>query len=157
MTKVNQPLLLSKIRRENAGEVNNNYLEQLETIINQLVEGTKDLTMSIDYVDAIDEQIAATDTTLYTCPANARSSIITAGNCTNEDASAAELTLNIVKSGGSVAVTNEYVPATSLATKTTKNLTELVNLVLKPGDFISVKADVADRLNLKLALKEVYD
>ena len=110
--------------------------------------------MSISYIDAVSEQLPATDTTIYTCPATVSSAHIQFANVTNEGASTT-IVVNIVQSGGSVAVTNQYVATKTVDTLLTNGLTGIVNAVLKPGDFISAIAGAADSLNLKLGIKEI--
>lgn len=115
--------------------------------------------MSVDYVDAVQEQLPASDTTVYTCPASTKA-IITYGICTCEDASASTLTANIVQSGGSAAVTNIYgygnaSAGAAISAGASQSLTNLVGAVLEAGDFISCKAGDADRLNIKFGIKEI--
>lgn len=110
--------------------------------------------MSILYNDYVQEQLPITDTTIYTCPDATSSAHIHFVNCTNEDTTAATITVNIVKSGGSVAATNQYA-VQSIATTESSSLNQIWGAVLKPGDFISAKSSDADRLNLKLSIKEI--
>lgn len=110
--------------------------------------------MAITYVDATQEQLPATNTTIYTCPAYVTSAHVQYANATNEDA-ATTIVINIVKSGGSVAVTNEYVSTTAIVSKATNGLSGIINAVLKPGDFISGIAGDVSRLNVKLGIKEI--
>lgn len=111
--------------------------------------------MSTTNIDAVLEQVPGTDTTAYTAPTTVKYSQIIFGNCTNEDAVDTTLTVNIVQSGGSVAVTNRYFPPTTITAGTSDSLTSIVGAVLAPGDFISCVAGAASRLNLKLGIKEV--
>ena len=112
--------------------------------------------MTILYVDAVSEQLPATDTTLYTAPTGVESVHIIAAIACCEDATGDSITVNIVQSGGSVAVTNQYVQTKAIAAGATENLVDLVGLVLKPGDLISAIAATADRLNVKFSVKEIY-
>jgi hypothetical protein len=112
--------------------------------------------MTITYVDAVSEQLPATDTTIYTCPSSGvGSSHIIYANATCEDATGDDITINIVKSGGAVAVSNQYLQARAIAAGATEVLSEVIGAVLKPGDFISAKATTASRINLKLSIKEI--
>lgn len=111
--------------------------------------------MTIRYVDAVSEQLPATDTTIYTAPSGVESAHVVFGNCTNEDAVDTTLTINVVQSGGAVAVTNRYFPPKTITAGSTDSLSAIVNCVLKPGDFISAVAADAARLNLKLGIKEI--
>ena len=112
--------------------------------------------MSIVYVDAVSEQVPITNTTIYTCPSNAASAHVQFANCTNEDGTSTTISINIVQSGGSVGVTNLYVAPTTVNPNATNGLTGIINAILKPGDFISAIAADADRLNLKVGIKEIY-
>ena len=111
--------------------------------------------MTIIYIDAVSEQLPATDTTIYTCPALTKSAHILYANCTNEDATATTVAINIVQSGEAVAVTNLYVAPTTVAAGQSGGVSGLINAVLKPGDFISGIAGDASRLNVKLGIKEI--
>lgn|SRR3990167_3353726 len=112
--------------------------------------------MTILYEDAVSEQLPATDTTIYTCPATAKTAHIIFANATNEDAANTTVTVNIVQSGGSVAVTNRYIPPTTITAGTSDGLADIISCVLKPGDFISAVAGDASRINLKFGIKEIY-
>lgn len=112
--------------------------------------------MTITYIDKVSEQVPATDTVLYACPSSGVSSAhIIYAQCTCEDAVGDSITVNIVQSGGSVAATNQYLQSKSIAAGASEILSELVGRVLKPGDFISVIAANADRLNLSVGIKEI--
>lgn len=111
--------------------------------------------MTISYVDAVTEQVPASATTVYTCPSTVKSAQIIFANCTNEDASDTTLTVNIAQSGTSVAVTNQYFPSTTITAGTTNGVTSIVGAILNAGDFVSVTAGAADRLNFKLGIKEI--
>ena len=112
--------------------------------------------MSILFKDAVQEQLPATDTTVYTCPTNAVSAQVQFGNCTNEDAVDTTLVVNVVKSGGAVGVTNVYIPSTTITAGTNNSLSSIINMTLMPGDFISAIAGSAAKLNFKLSIKEIY-
>ena len=112
--------------------------------------------MTVIYDDAVQEQLPAADTLVYTAPANCKSAQIVFANCTCEDATGDSISVNIVKSGDTAAVTNLYVKSKAVVAGATSNLTEIVGAVLKPGDFISAAAATADRLNLKIGIKEIY-
>ena len=112
--------------------------------------------MTILYKDEVSEQLPATDTTLYTAPSTVESAHIIGAVVCCEDATGDSITVNIVQSGGSVAVTNQYIQTKAVAAGATENLVDLVGLVLKPSDFISAVAATANRLNVKFAIKEIY-
>ncbi len=114
--------------------------------------------MTISYVDAVSEQLPDTDTTIYTCPVGASSAHIQFANVTNENAgAAATIIVNIVQSGGSVDVSNQYIPIKTIAISSTNGLTGIINAVLKTGDYISAIAGTATSLNLKIGIKEIYN
>lgn len=115
--------------------------------------------MSVVYVDAVSEQLPATDTTIYTCPAG-KVAIITFGLATCEDATGTTLTTNIVQSGATAAVTNIYgygsaAAGAAISTGASERLSKLEGACLQAGDFISAKAADASRLNLKFTIKEI--
>jgi len=112
--------------------------------------------MSIAYQDVVSEQVSNSDSTIYTCPAAAKSAHIQFANATNKDASAATITVNLVQSGDVVATTNEYIAGKSITSGATDGLSNVINAVLLPGDFISVIAGTASAINLKLGIKEIY-
>ena len=114
--------------------------------------------MSVLYVDAIKEQVTTSDSTAYTAPtaSNFESAHIIYGNCTNVGGSDAELTVNIVQYGETVATTNEYLPPKVIFSGRYDSVTPLIGATLKAGDFISVKSSLASSLNLKLSIKEIY-
>ena len=109
--------------------------------------------MTIAYKDQILEQVPAAATTIYTAP-TIDSAHILAATVFNESASNVVLTGNIVQSGGSVAVTNQYVNVIIPASKPVV-LVSIINAVLKTGDLISFTSDTASALNIKLAIKEI--
>lgn len=112
--------------------------------------------MTVKYIDAVSEQVPDSNSTVYTAPDAVKSAHIIFGNCNCEDATGTTVTVNIVKSGETVAVTNEYITDLSIASGASDPLTEIIGAVLKPGDFVSVVAADADKLNLKLGIKEIY-
>lgn len=117
--------------------------------------------MTIVYVDAEEEQVPATDATVYTAPNSVSAAIITHAVVCCEDATGDSITVNIVQAGGSVAVTNQYIQTKAVAAGETVVLSELIGVVLKgtgtAGDFVSAVAANASRLNLKLSIKEIYN
>ena len=114
--------------------------------------------MSILYIDVTQEQVTTSDVAIYPTPSvsNFESAHIIYANCTNESATDTELTVNIVKSGEAVAVTNRYFPPKVIFAGRTDPLSPLVGAVLKAGDFINTIAGSANNLNLKLTIKEIY-
>jgi hypothetical protein len=114
--------------------------------------------MTIKSIDVVQEQVTAAEVTLYTAPtaSNFESASIIYGNCSNEGAVDTELTLNIVKSGGSAAVTNRYFLPKVIFAGQYDPLTPIVGATLKAGDFIVSIGSLASNLNLKISIKETY-
>lgn len=114
--------------------------------------------MSVAYVDAVQEQVTASDVTIYTAPtaSNFESAHIIYGNCANEGTVNTELTINIVQVGGSAAVTNRYFPPKVIFAGRTDPLSPIVGRGIKAGDFISSIASLAGNLNLSITIKEIY-
>ena len=114
--------------------------------------------MTIAYVDAVQEQVTASDVTIYIAPSasNFESAHIVYANCANEGIVDTELTINIVQSGDSAGVTNRYFPPKVVFAGRTDPLTRIVGAALKAGDFISSIGSLASNLNLKLTIKEIY-
>lgn len=115
--------------------------------------------MSVVYVDAVSEQLPATDTTIYTCPAG-KVAIITFGLATCEDATGDTITTNIVQSGATAAVTNIYgyggaSAGAAVSAGASERLSKLEGACLQAGDFISAKAATANRINVKFTIKEI--
>lgn len=114
--------------------------------------------MSIIFRDIVQEQVTAGNVTIYTASAasNFESAHIIYGNCVNESGTDTDLTINIVQSGGAAAVTNRYFPPTTIKNGESDPLTPLIGAVLKTGDFINSIGSIANNLNLKLTIKEIY-
>lgn len=114
--------------------------------------------MAVFYIDVNQEQVTASNVTIYTAPSasNFESAHIIYGNCTNEGSTDTELTINIVQSGGSVAVTNRYFPPKVIFAGRTDPLTPIIGRVLKAGDSINSIASLASNLNLSISVKEIY-
>lgn len=114
--------------------------------------------MTILYIDVIQEQVTASNVTIYTTPSvsNFESAHIIYGNCANESATNTDLTINIVQSGGVVSAANRYLPPKTIFAGRTDPVAPLVGAVLKRGDFISSIGSLASNLNLKLTIKEIY-
>ncbi len=111
--------------------------------------------MTVRYDDAVQEQLPAINTLVYTCPSTAKSAQIIFGNCTNADTTDSTLTVNLVKSGDSAGVTNQYIDTKTIVAGDSDPLSEILGVTLLPGDFVSAIADVADRLNLKISIKVI--
>jgi hypothetical protein len=93
------------------------------------------------------------DTTIYTAPTSTRT-IIDKVTLANIDASSHTITTNLVGSGGSVGANNIMTPAVTISAGAVVELTELKNQVLGPNDFLSVKADAANALVIRVSGRE---
>lgn len=114
--------------------------------------------MTTIYKDVVQEQVTAAEVTIYTAPtaSNFESAQIIYGNCTNSSAADAELTLNIVQSGGSAAITNRYFPPSVIFAGRNDQLSPIVGRVLKAGDSIVSLGSLASSLNLSIGIREQY-
>ena len=114
--------------------------------------------MSVLYIPVTQEQVATGNVTVYTAPSasNFESAHIIFANCSNEGTVNTDLTINIVQSGGSVAVTNRYLPVKTILAGRSDPLSPIVGATLKTGDFINSVGSLASNLNLKLTVKEIY-
>lgn len=109
------------------------------------------MSVSINAVDAAYATNA--DNVIYTAPAS-KKVIIDKFTGQNSDGSSQTLNVNIVPNGGSVGASNLIMNATSIATTITKDFTELQNQILKPGDQVSVKASVTNKIVVRLSVRE---
>ena len=94
------------------------------------------------------------DATIYTAP-TATTVIIDQFSYGNNDSSAHTLNVNIIPNGGSVGATNLVVNAEPVVAAGTsgsnKSLAAMQNQILAPGDSISVKADSASKLVIRIS------
>jgi hypothetical protein len=113
--------------------------------------------MTIKYIDVAQEQVTASNVTIYTAPvaANFESAHIIFANCFNEGSVDTDLTINLVQTGGSVAVTNRYINATMYA-GLPNALSLIIGATFKSGDYMNSVASLASNLNLKITVKEIY-
>lgn len=97
--------------------------------------------------------VAATNTTIYTVPTGMNADITHISAHNTDAASAVQVTVNIVESGGSVGALNERV-VVNIAPETNEVLYQLYNKTLDPGTFVSVIADSASKVSLDLSVVE---
>ena len=109
--------------------------------------------MTITYTDNVQEQLPAASTLVATI-GTVNSAHIVYAAVFNESASNVTIIVNIVQSGGSAGVTNQYVSRT-VAADSSLVLNEIINRVLKAGDTIYATAGTADALNLSVGVKDV--
>lgn len=91
-------------------------------------------------------QITTTAVAYITGAVNSRTIVKRAG-FSNGTAGAVTITVNCVVSGGSVAATNEVIPARSIPSGGTDLAPELANMVLNAGDTIYCKASANASIN----------
>lgn len=97
------------------------------------------------------QQLGNAAATVYTSPAQV-TSIVKKCTLLNTDAATGYLvTLYIVPSGGTAATANLVLNARAIGPKQTLDITELVNQILAGGDFISVFADTAAKVNIRIS------
>lgn len=109
--------------------------------------------MTISYTDNIQEQLPAASTLIATV-GTVNSSHIVYATAHNESAANVTIIVNIVKSGGSAGVTNQYASRT-VAAGSSLVLGEIINRVLKTGDAIYATAGAADAINLAIGIKDI--
>ena len=97
----------------------------------------------------VSQQLAATETTIYTCPA-ASAAKLAAATVVNTSGSAATVSISIVKTGGTAGVGNR-VATFSLAAGDSTTLNEVAGHFLGPGDFVSAIAGTASAITLVLS------
>jgi len=93
--------------------------------------------------------VGNTDTTLATCPTSERYTI-TAAWAINVNAATQTLTLHRVENGSSVSDEKVLFKSKGMPTNEPTPLSELVGVVLEPGDFISAVASVASAVTIQV-------
>lgn len=83
--------------------------------------------------------LTTTNATLYTSPANTKTSIQSA-SFVNISATASVMYLYLVESGGTANAANAAICALSIASGATYQCPELINQILEAGDIISARA-----------------
>jgi hypothetical protein len=109
--------------------------------------------MTITYSDNVQEQLPTASQLAYTT-GTVNSAHIIYATVHNESTANVTIIVNIVQSGGTAGVTNQYVSRT-IAADTSVVLNEIINRVLKTGDTIYATAGTADALNLSIGVKEI--
>ena len=89
------------------------------------------------------------DATYYTSPVNITTRIVSA-SATNTGAATVKLTINVVRSGGSVGVLNTRISALPIAGGLSYLCPELFGVILGPGDFLSAKDDTGAVTSLEV-------
>jgi hypothetical protein len=109
--------------------------------------------MAINFKISLLEQVPTSSTSVYSTPSVTSAHIVYA-TVHNEGSSASTLTLNVVRSGGSVAVTNQYIKQTIQPNQTVP-LVGIVGRVLNTNDAIFALSSIASSLNLAINIKEI--
>lgn len=110
--------------------------------------------MPVTLKNAYMAQVAATDTTLYTVPANTVARVLKC-TVTNDTTTVASISFNKVPSGGSVADTNLIMNTKLIGGQETYECPEVVGQVLDAADLISAIASAADQLTVALDVVEI--
>ena len=113
------------------------------------------MAVQVIFLSAQQETLPNTDTTVYQCPTTVDSAQVVFANCTNTTGAGVTLTVNVVENGGSVATSNQYINAGTVAANSSDPLFDITGVILGPGDFISAIAGSASALNLKIGIKQV--
>lgn len=92
-------------------------------------------------------------TTQYTAPAGTRA-ILDKVTGTNTGASSAQLSFNLVPTGGSAGASNTIVKTKTLGAGECYTFPEIVGHVLSPGDFVSTLASAAS-VTIRISGREV--
>lgn len=95
----------------------------------------------------VSQQLAATETTQYTGPANSAVKIATAV-LTNTSGAAVTVSVSVLKSGQTADGTHRVLSGYSLPAGDSTVLSELAGVFLGPGDFISAIASAATSVTL---------
>ena len=99
-------------------------------------------------------QVAAVNTTLYTCPAGTTARVLKC-TVTNDTTTVVTISFNKVPSGGAVAATNLIMNLKSIGSRETYECPEVVGQVLDATDLLSAIASVADQLTVALDVVEI--
>lgn len=88
--------------------------------------------------------------TYYTSPVN-QYTLIKKGLAVNTDTAARTFTLEIIKSGGTAGAASIVLNAVTIAPGQTRELFEVENQILNPGDFIQAMADTGAKVSFSLS------
>lgn len=106
--------------------------------------------MTTELIDIYNGQPGATNTTLYTCPANTTVRIL-AANMVNDTTTAKYLSVHRVPSGDSVGDANLIVNQKVAGSRASVQLWELIGQVLEAGDVLSAIAETADQITVHIS------
>jgi len=109
--------------------------------------------MGISVKNAYADQVPATDTTLYTCPANKVARVLKCTAC-NDTTTVPTITFHKVPSSESVGDEYLILNALALDSKETRVLYEVEGQVLDAGDIISAIASSANQVSVMLDVVE---
>ena len=100
------------------------------------------------------KQAENSQTTQYTVPAATRT-IVDKFTGTNTSASTANLSVNLVASGGSASDSNLIVKTKAIPAGETYTFPELVGQIMEPSGFISTLASAATSITIRASGREV--
>ena len=106
--------------------------------------------MANTLIDIYNGQPGATDTTLYTAPANTRVRIL-AATATNDTTTAKYISAHRVPSGDSVGDANIIMNQKTVGSMETVQLWQLIGQVLEAGDFLSAIAEAASQITVHIS------
>ena len=110
--------------------------------------------MGTTLIDIYNAQPAATNTTLYTVPANTKVKIL-AATAVNDTTTPKYISFHRVPSGGSVGDANLVINRKVAGSRASISLWELVGQVLEEGDFISAIAETAAQITVHISGVEI--
>jgi hypothetical protein len=96
------------------------------------------------------QQLANSETTQYTCPANTSVKLASVSLC-NTSVNAVSVSLSVVKSGGTAGASNRVVSGYAIAAGDSSVIAELVGVFLGPGDFVSAIAATGSAVALAIS------
>ena len=110
--------------------------------------------MAIQLKNVYTAQLGATDTTMYTCPAN---TVAVVKKCTacNDTTTIPTFDVNKVPSGGSVGDDNLLINTKPLGANETYECPEVVGCILNEGDLLSGIASGASQVTVNLDVIEM--
>lgn len=88
---------------------------------------------------------------MYTSPSATKSVVKKVTLCNSDGAAGYYVTIYIVPFGGPTDATTFVINARAVGPGQTLDVTEMVNQVLEPGDFISAWANTAAKVNIRIS------
>ena len=110
--------------------------------------------MPVTIKNAYMAQPAATDTTLYTCPANTSARVLKC-TVTNDTTTAVTISFNKRPAAAASGPANLIMNLKSIGSRETYECPEIVGQVFEATDLLSAIASVADQLTVNLDMAEI--